>query len=198
MGLLSFLKPALSIGLAPFTGGASLAGLAGDVGSILGGASKNQQNERILADQNNLRRDQLGLQRFQVNEGLPGDRLSTSVRASRVANASPVSLSYGDGGFNPQDAVAGKFGKFTGGYANPNLIDPRTKQQANAVLDQMLQKQMGGEMAPALSAPTKEGKGSKILGGLGFGLSLLGGLGGMRPHGGSSAGFEPNDMNGWG
>lgn len=203
MSFLSILKkialPAIGIAATPFTGGASLLGTlgasagtasaigagAGALGTILGGASQNQQNERILTNTDNLKRDQLALDRYKVNEGLPGSRLQTSVRASQVANAQPVTFNYpGAGGtFNPQDAVNGKFMTISGGYNTPGLIGDKTKQQANAVVDQMFQKQMSGDVAPAITGPVKEGVGSKILGGVGLGSSILGALGTIKMPG---------------
>lgn len=212
--------PIAGVAAAPFTGGTSLlgtlgvgskvasgigaaAGIGSKLAPILGGASKNQQQERILADTQNLQRDQLAQQRFKTNEALPGDRLATGVKASQISRGQPVSLSFGD----PNPAANGaRIAKFSGGYNTPDLISPETKQQADAVMHQMLQKQMGGAAmeAPALSAPTKEGTGSKILGGAATVASILGALGNQQADGNrnlypqAGQAFDPNDQNGWG
>lgn len=217
------LVPAGAIAAAPFSGGTSLLGLAGlsggaasavgaglgAAGSILGGASKNQQQERILQDDRQQRQDAAILDRYKYDETLPGSRLTTSMRAGRIANAEPVSINWGGvpgGTFNPQDAVNGKLPTFSGGYMTP--LDPRVKRQAGSVLDQELQKQLSNEKSPAVTPLQKEGTGSKILGGMGLGASLLGGINGAMQSATAppvptiapartSNGFDPNDPETW-
>lgn len=161
--------PALAMAIPSILGGLS---------SIFGGASKGAREDRILQDQGNLQRDQLNQNRFRINESLPGDRLSTSVRASRVRNAEPVQFQWG----GPGSGLRGELPQFTGGHANPNAIDPRTRTQADDVLDQMIRAQMGRTEAPQVSQPGRDSRGGRILGGLALGSSILGGINALRPR----------------
>lgn len=167
----------------PFPLLAAIPSIMGGLSSIFGGASKGAREDRILQDQSLLRRDQLNQDRFRTNEALPGSRLSTSVQASRVKNQSPVKFEWG----GPGSGLRGETARFTGGHANPDLIDPRTRQQADDVLNQMIQAQMGRKEAPQISAMPKEGRGSRILGGLALGSSILGGIGALGGRGGPGA-----------
>lgn len=163
----------------PFPLLAAIPSIMGGLSSIFGGASKGAREDRILQDQGNLQRDQLNQNRFRINEGLPGDRLSTSVRASRVRNAEPVQFQWG----GPGSGARGELPQFTGGHANPNAIDPRTRTQADDVLNQMIQAQMGRTEAPQISQPGRDSRGGSILGGLALGSSILGGVDALRGRG---------------
>lgn len=165
------------LGLLPGGGTISaIADVAGGMAPILGGAAKGAQESTILQDRARLDRDRLQQERFRTNQALPGQRLSTAIGASKAANFSPVTASWG----GPGSGKRGELTRFSGGFANPNLIDPRVKQQADDILNQQLLAQMQREQAPEISQPMKEGKGSKILGGLALGSSILGGLGGVK------------------
>ena len=106
----------------------SIALLATSVGGgLLGGLGKGKEQK--------LSKDQLELQRFLATLEAPNKRLDTSVRASRIANAQPVSASWG----GPGSGMRGGTVKFSGGKSQP--LDPRTKELANDVLLQELEQQ---------------------------------------------------------
>jgi hypothetical protein len=136
--------------------------IASNVAPILGGAAQNQANARNLLDQQNR-------SNFILNEQLPANRLRTSVAASKVKNFTPVTAQWG----GPGSGLKGGIVNFSGGAANPNLIDPRTKQQADDVMHQELLNQINRVGPPPAQ---QESGGEKLLGGLATGASLLGGL----------------------
>lgn len=153
-------------------GAAGLAGGGSTLGSILraglpragrvltGMAGQQAQGQRADAAQQ-LSRDALAMQAAQANADLPGRQLTTGVRASRVANASPVT-------FDPSTM------RFRGGYASPDLVSPEARQLAQNVLRETVRQQQTGSGAiPGPTPAPKAGVGSKILGGAATGLSLL-------------------------
>lgn len=172
----------------PFPLLAALPSILGGLSSIFGGASRGAREDRLLNDQSQLSRDRLNQERFRTNEALPGSRLQTSTRASMVRHASPVQFHWN----GPGSGERGEVPRFSGGFANPDLIDPRTRQQADDVLNQLIQRQMGRQEAPPISATPREGVGSRILGGLALGSSILGGLGSVR---GRRQGTQPPDYS---
>lgn len=186
-------SPALAATLGIGGGTSALLGAGAEALSpILAKAAANQSQSKITQNTQNATRDRMALDRFKENEALPGQRLNTGVRASRVASATPVSVDWK----GPGSGLRGEVTHFTGGFANPNLVSGDTKQQAQDVAHQMLLKEMQGPTgeAPALTPLATEGTGDKILGGAALGTSLLGPLLKLRKP--LVPGQTPNIYNG--
>ena len=169
---------ALGVVGAPYTGGASL-GLTGKVLSgigkaapILAGASGSAAKGKREDENSQLSRDALELRKYEMDQAAPGKRLTDSTRASMVKNATPVTSKWG----GPGSGLRGETVKYSGGYANPDLIDPRSKQLADSMLTNSLQQQLSGAAAPDIAGPPKSSVGDKILGGVGLGGSILGAI----------------------
>lgn len=150
--------------------GAKILKGAADVAPILGGAAKNASQSQTTQNNEQLQRDRLAMERFRLGLDAPGQRLNQSVAASKTANASPVTAQWG----GPGSGLRGQTTKFTGGYANPNLISPETRAQAQDLMHQnlMLQMQHGSDL-PGVT-PAKTSKVGNILGGGALATSLLG------------------------
>lgn len=180
------------LGLIP--GGGTISAAMDMASPILGGAAKSQSAAGMNNAQLQLQRDRLQQDKFKTDQSLPGQRLSNSVAASKVANYSPVTMNWG----GPGSGLRGEIPKFSGGWANPNIIGQDTRSLAADIQHKALMDQLGGVVSPEIKGgPVKEGVGSKILGGLALGSSILGGLGRIR-NPGNTMGYEPNDSNGWG
>jgi hypothetical protein len=156
--ILSGAAPASSAGTTPFTGplledagwsapGAGGTGLASRLltrdniltganiaGGALTAAAQNSRDKEL----NQIRRDALQLDRDKYALDAPEHRLDTSVHASRILNHTPVTAHWG----GPGSGLRGETVKFSGGAANPNLIDPRTRDLSDDVINQQLQDQM--------------------------------------------------------
>jgi hypothetical protein len=68
----------------------------------------------------------------------PAQRLTTGVRGSMVANQSPVKADWG----GPGSGLSGGKVNFTGGHANPNLINADARALGNDVTHQALLSQL--------------------------------------------------------
>lgn len=136
---------------------------------VLGKASGAQAQSRQQDVLNNEVRDRTALDRFKVAESLPGERQKTGVKASMVANASPVSINRAPG--------RGGHTTVTGGYANPDLINGDTRAMSNDITHQMMLKQLqhGSDVPQATPIPG-ENFGEKMMGGGAFGTSILAAL----------------------
>lgn len=106
--------------------------------NILGGALTAAQQNAREKELNQIRRDALQLDRDKYALGAPETRLDTSMHASRILNHEPVKAHWG----GPGSGLRGETVRFTGGSANPNLIDPRTRDLSDDVLNQQLQDQL--------------------------------------------------------
>lgn len=173
---------------APFTGGTSLlasGGLGGKIlqgatkaAPILGGMSKAQSESRRADAQDQLSRDALALQRYDRERALPGQRMDLSTRASMIKNRMPVTSEWG----GPGSGLSGGKVTFRGGFANPNLIDPRTAQLADDILAKELQGQLAGTGGPPTITPRpRTNFGEKILGGAAAATGILGAFPRRRP-----------------
>lgn len=160
-------------------------GAARDVAPVLGGAAGASAQARN-------QRDQILQKNFTINEGLPANRLKTSIMASKAANFSPVKANWG----GPGSGLAGKTVSFTGGANNPDLINADTRAQANDVTHQEMLNQINKVQAP-LPSPTTTGE--KVLGGAAFGTALTGALaptlGKIFGGGTGPGGYETNGPN---
>lgn len=149
-----------------------LGNTARNLAPILGNAAGNQANRNAQQEYSQLSRDSLNLQRSRDEQALPGKRLNTSVNASKVKNASPVKANWG----GPGSGLRGQKVEFSGGYANPNLIDPRTRSMADDIIMQQLTQQLGREEPPEISGRPQSSFWEKFLGGASMGAGVLGGL----------------------
>lgn len=186
MGLGSILGSIAGIGLAPFTGGASmiptLMGVGGTVGGladVLGGAAKGSQNQNNESDKIKLLLENAKLNRDKYALSAPGTRLSTGIKASIASNFKPSTLDWGPGGFKPGGVAHGaplptRTGGFSGGMAN---LNPDTKALANQIThDELMSQMQGGSGGGDKAMPTGLGEsstGDKILGGAAMGTSIL-------------------------
>lgn len=110
---------------------AILAGL----GSILGGASGGRQKQKNTEEELALRRDELEMQRYLAGLEAPGKRLRTAGRANMIKNYSPTKGTFGGPG-------SGSY-RVTGGYSNPDLIDPSFRALGADVLNDQYAQQTG-------------------------------------------------------
>lgn len=142
---------------------------AGDASTILGGAAASESAANSRESQYNLNEDQLNLDRFKTDQALPGQRLNTAVKASRVANITPAKFEWG----GPGSVAAGQMPHYTGGDMNPDLINQDTKDLANNVSHQALLDQMNGVASPKATPykpPTTTGR---VIGAGATGASIL-------------------------
>ncbi len=138
---------------------------AGKLSPILGGINANRASNQQANDLLTMRQKQYELD-------APATRLSTSRKASLLANFQPVKADWG----GPGSGLAGKTVNFTGGFNNPDLYSPETKQLAQDIMHKQLLASLQGEdtLPPAGRSSTMD----KILGGIGTGASILGAFGG--------------------
>lgn len=146
-----------------------ISGAAGDLSPILGGAAASESAANTRESSYNLNEDQLNLDRFKTDQALPGQRLNTAVKASRVANITPAKFEWG----GPGSVAAGQMPHYTGGDMNPDLINQDTKDLANNVSHQALLDQLNGVASPKATPykpPTTTGK---VIGAGATGASIL-------------------------
>lgn len=154
------------------TGGRILQG-AKNLSPILGNAAGAQQDQLNFDNQQQLSRDQLLQRAYETSLTEPGTRLKTSTNASMVANRTPVSHQWG----GPGSGLRGETVKFSGGYANPNLISPDTKTLADDIVHQQLIEGLKhGSNIPGATRPKRPGVGGNILGGAALATGIVGGL----------------------
>jgi hypothetical protein len=110
---------------------------AAGLGSVLGGMDASMTAQGNTEDAAARDRDRLALESYLAGLEAPGVRLDTSMRASHIKNAQPVTAKWG----GPGSGLRGETVKFSGGYANPNYVDPRARQLADDVLLQELEQQ---------------------------------------------------------
>lgn len=113
---------------------------------------RNQESQvraHYLEENNKLSRDELELRRWLAKQAAPGNRLRTGVRASWTQNSTPVQANWG----GPGSGKRGQTTKYTGGFANPNLISPEVRAMAGDVQNQMLDEQMRRDAPPPISQP---------------------------------------------
>jgi hypothetical protein len=117
-------------------------GIAGKVAPILGnmadaGAKANAQRDAILPSMEN---SQLARDKYALDA--PGTRLSQSVRASGIKNASPTQVNWG----GPGSGLRGQVPTFTGGFSGELAnMDPQTKALAEETMRKDLQDQLAGK-----------------------------------------------------
>lgn len=139
--------------------------IAGKLSPILSGAAEG----RAKSQQANETQQYLDAE-FRLKE--PDARLKTSMDASKIAHQTPVTVDWG----GPGSGLQGQPVKFNGGYNNPDLVDPKTRQLANQTIDQELQKSLqGGEPL------TKPGHSSLLDNLLGYGSTAAGIAGAFKP-----------------
>lgn len=146
----------------------TILGTAGKVAPILGNAAANHAAGKRFDEQTQLNRDQVALNSYNSGLTAPSKRLRTSQDASILKNWTPVTSSG-----------SGRDLTFSGGYNNPNLIDPRSKQLADDVIAQQLEQQLAGGGIdrggpPKIAPHPKSSAWDKILGGAATGASILG------------------------
>lgn len=134
--------------------------VAGGIAPVLGGMAKSgseaKQNEALA----NSRYDANNLDRFKINQALPGNRLSTSLKAGQVSRLQPAKINWG----GPGSVARGQNVNITGGY-NDNLISPDTRTMADDITHKMMMDQLGGVQAPEISQYPQESGMDKAIGG---------------------------------
>lgn len=158
-----------------------IGGIAERAAPILGGAAANQAASRRADAQADYLRDRSALESYATGLRAPGTRLATGMNASRILNHQPVTAAWG----GPGSGLKGGTVKFSGGSANPNLVDPRTKTLADDIMAQQLEQQLAGgginRGGPPQPAPRRdENFAEQILGGAGLGAGILGIFGPRR------------------
>lgn len=168
---------------------AAVAKLAlGPLAKIFGGASGQEAQAKTNEEQIQLGRDRLGLDRYLGAIDARGTRMNNSVRGSMIKHASPVTSSWG----GPGSGLRGEKVQFSGGYANPDLIDPASRELGDDVMLQELEQQTAGTERgkargfvnqpasylnrggpPDIAGPPKSSGWDKLLGGGAFGFSVL-------------------------
>lgn len=144
---------------------------------VLGSAAKGQaQGKQVQAGQD-MQRDRLALDRYKTEQAAPELRRRSAVNASMTANRQPVKMS--------RDASGHR--SVSGGFANPDLINPDTKALSEDMTHQaMLQQLQHGADIPKMTPAPKSGFMDKLLGGGAMAASIFGALPGMgrKPTGG--------------
>lgn len=144
----------------------------GGIGSVIGGIDAAMTGQGNYEDQAAMSRDRLALESYLASLEAPGRRLGTSMLASHIRNDQPVSANWG----GPGSGLRGGTVKFSGGYANPNYVDPRARELADDVLLQELEQQgvtpldfeseLGDTLPSALDAVFGKGTKDKLAAGL--------------------------------
>lgn len=162
-----------------------------EIAPVLGGMSKERAAATQQNDLNSLSRDRNALGNYEAGLKAPGTRLRTSMGASEIANRQPVGVDWG----GPGSGLAGKTVKFTGGYANPNLVSPDTKALAEDTMHQEMLSGMGGQGGPPEITPAHQDSLADNL--IGYGSTAASILGAMNP-GGQDATAAPTPAMGMG
>lgn len=195
----SILKLGGKAGLGFLTGGASLAlpgvgagSMMGDVGSVLGGASKGAAEGNNNRDNRALQQASLQTSRDRFALDAPNTRRRDMLKAAIGKNASPSHIQWG----GPGSGLRGEIPQRTGGASSmfAALKDPSMAKMNDTVMQDELAAQLrggesGGKMDRNLQLPDNYGKTSllqKILGGAAFGTSLLGAITKSRGDGGDN------------
>lgn len=145
---------------------AKIAKGAAGLAPVLGGAAKGQQSSQQMQAEINAKNDQTALERYKLKAAAPDLRRQAGVKASMVANSSPVQISRTPG--------RGGHTTVSGGFANPNLINPDTRAMADDMTHQALLTQMGHDSDIPQPTPMPGGGiMDKVLGGAALGTSAL-------------------------
>ena len=169
--------------LAPFTGGSSLLGagsllskaatLGSKLAPVLGAAAGSRSESQRAEDTANIGRDRLGPDRYESGLKAPGTRLKTAIGASKAANFKPVTAGWG----GPGSGLGGQTVKFSGGYANPDMISPEARKLAEDTIHQQFLEGMGGKGGPpVITSATGGGVLDDVLGGSSTAAAILGAL----------------------
>lgn len=153
--------------------------IGGAISPILGQAAGARAEAKHDEEGQQLTRDQLNQSADRANMALPANRLATAARAN-IGSAEPIKFNMA----MPGAGLRGEHSSFSGGGMTP---DPRMKQIASSVMDQMLHDQLtgGGGVREATPAP-KSSFGDKLLSGGAFGAGMAGAIGTMLPKQGAA------------
>lgn len=164
---------ALGVAGAPVTGGFSLASIPGILAAatpVLSGAAKGRGEAQQANEALGISRANADINRRRYMLEAPGERVRQSSRASMVANYQPTSIRLGAPGFG----MRGESPEFEGGFNNPDMYSKDTRALANQSVHQhLLASLRGDDNVPELPEVGRSSTGDKILGGLGFGASIL-------------------------
>lgn len=177
---------AAAVGLAPYTGGASMS-IIPAMNAISGGASKaaQTQNNFEAANQPGMESAKLNRDKFAVAS--PASRLSAATRASLTNNFTPTKVDWQGPGSGMKGILPRISGGFSGGMAN---LDPTVKQLSSRIIDDSFAGQMrggetGGQMDRYVDPNVgKSGTMDKVMGGVSMGSSILEALIKARQGGG--------------
>lgn len=143
---------------------------AANLAPVLGGAAKSANSSQTVQNSEQLQRDKLAMEKFKLGLEAPGTRLNQSIAASKTKNFTPVTSHWG----GPGSGMRGDHTTFSGGYANPDMISPETKAQADDILHQNLTSQLQhGADLPTVT-PAGKSKVGGVLGAGALGASILG------------------------
>lgn len=172
-----------------FTGGGSLASIpgilnaAGRVAPILTTAAKGRGDAQQANETLKIAAANQDINRRTYQRDSPAARLRSSTRASMVANRQPTKVT-GVGTPNVE---------FSGGFSNPDMYSPETKQLANMTIHNHLVSTLNGDDTIAPMDPVgKESTFDKILGYGGVGLSILDAI--RKKNAGGVMSEDPNPI----
>lgn len=142
---------------------------------ILGNMSKAAQDANRNRDNNAANNENASVARDKFALSAPGTRMSQSVRASLINNASPSRANWG----GPGSGLRGQTVNFSGGATQGlESLDPRARNLADDVMTRNLQAQLAGgdDDTPFLDQIGHESTSDRIIGGLSTGASILQGI----------------------
>lgn len=161
-----------------------IAGIAGKVAPMLGKMSAAQSAGKQRDAQNSIAEDRNAMDRYRMEQGARTNARQQGVRASMVANASPVKFNVGPDGKR----------SVSGGYANPSLINPDARSIGSNLSHQYAMDTMKPNMGvPQATALPQSGFMDKLLGGGAIASSLLGAFS-KRPVTGATDSTDPRRM----
>ncbi len=162
-----WILPAVSVGAAPFTGGASLTGLLGSIGKVAGNAAQGAATQRTNQNELTQRQNSLLAQLFGINQNAqtnalegqsrerlgqgnldleqrkfslaaPSARASQAVRGSLIQNLQPVSFS------GLPSRISSSIPTITGGLT-PAAISPEARQAGGLLTRQAIMDMLKGD-----------------------------------------------------
>lgn len=211
MGIGSILGAIGGLVAAPFTWGTSLAwlpaalGAGGGLADVLGGAAKSGQTQNNTNDQEQIALANAKTARLKAALDAPGERLKQSVGASLLNNWTPQKTTWG----GPGSVARGQPITISGGVGQGlQNLDPATKALSQRTIQDELASQIsggptGGNQDMAMPQVGQSSTFDKVLGGAGFGSSILAALlkaKGANAGGGGDMGYPTDgwDMTGVG